>query len=64
MAPALALSSLDGSITAAIFPFRMAIDASSYLLLAVIAVVVGTLASLAGLRRAVGVDPALAFGGA
>ncbi len=47
-----------------LFPFRMAIDGSSYLLLAVIAIVVGTLASLAGLRRAVGVDPALAFGGA
>jgi putative ABC transport system permease protein len=46
------------------FPFRMSITASSYLLLAVIAIVVGTLASLAGLRRAVGVDPALAFGGA
>jgi putative ABC transport system permease protein len=29
-----------------------------------VAVVVGLLASLAGLRRAVGVDPALAFGGA
>jgi putative ABC transport system permease protein len=41
----------------------MSIDASSYGLLAVIAVVVGTLASLAGLRRAIGVDPALAFGG-
>lgn len=51
-------------LLAPLFPFRMAIDASTYLLLAVIAVVVGTLASLAGLRRAVAVDPALAFGGA
>ena len=51
-------------LLAPLFPFRMAVDASSYVLLAVIAVVVGTLASLAGLRRAVGVDPALAFGGA
>jgi putative ABC transport system permease protein len=51
-------------LLAPLFPFRMSIDASSYVLLAIIAVVVGTLASLAGLRRAVGVDPALAFGGA
>jgi putative ABC transport system permease protein len=51
-------------LLAPLFPFRMSIDSSSYVLLAVIAVVVGTLASLAGLRRAVGVDPALAFGGA
>ena len=51
-------------LLAPLFPFRMAIDASSYVLLAVLAVVVGTLASVAGLRRAVGVDPALAFGGA
>jgi len=51
-------------LLAPLFPFRMSIDASSYVLLAVIAIVIGTLASLAGLRRAVGVDPALAFGGA
>jgi putative ABC transport system permease protein len=40
------------------------ISAGAYTLLPIIAVVVGLLASLAGLRRAVGVDPALAFGGA
>jgi putative ABC transport system permease protein len=51
------------ALLAPLFPFRMSIDTSSYVLLAVIAVVVGTLASLAGLRRAIGVDPALAFGG-
>jgi putative ABC transport system permease protein len=51
-------------LLAPLFPFRMAIGVSSYVLLAVLAIVVGTLASLAGLRRAVGVDPALAFGGA
>jgi len=51
-------------LLAPLFPFRMSVDASSYIFLAVIAVVVGTLASLAGLRRAVAVDPALAFGGA
>jgi putative ABC transport system permease protein len=51
-------------LLAPLFPFRMSVDTSSYVFLAVIAVVVGTLASLAGLRRAVAVDPALAFGGA
>jgi putative ABC transport system permease protein len=40
------------------------IAASAYVLLAVVAVVVGLVASLAGLRRAIGVDPAIAFGGA
>jgi putative ABC transport system permease protein len=40
------------------------ISRGAYLFLPVIAVLVGVLASLAGLRRAVGVDPALAFGGA
>ena len=38
------------------------ISAGSYAALAGIAVIVGVLASLVGLRRAVGVDPALAFG--
>jgi putative ABC transport system permease protein len=51
-------------VLAPLIPFRMAIGGSTYLLLGIIAVVVGTLASLAGLRRAIGVDPALAFGGA
>jgi putative ABC transport system permease protein len=40
------------------------ISRGAYLFLPVVAVLVGVLASLAGLRRAVGVDPALAFGGA
>jgi putative ABC transport system permease protein len=40
------------------------ISMSAYVVLPIVAVVVGLLASLAGLRRAVGVDPALAFGGA
>ncbi len=39
------------------------ISRGAYLFLPVVAVLVGVLASLAGLRRAVGVDPALAFGG-
>jgi putative ABC transport system permease protein len=40
------------------------ISVGAYTLLPIVAVIVGLLASLAGLRRAVGVDPALAFGGA
>ncbi len=46
------------------FPFRIVIPGSAYVLLAVIAIVVGMISSLAGLRRAIGVDPAIAFGGA
>ena len=49
---------------AASFPFPVEIPGGAYLRLLVVAVVVGTLASVAGLRRAVGVDPALAFTGA
>jgi putative ABC transport system permease protein len=44
------------------FPFDVEITFRSYVTLPLIAVVVGLLASLAGLRRAVAVDPALAFG--
>jgi putative ABC transport system permease protein len=35
----------------------------SFLLLPAIAVAIGLVASLAGLRRAVSIDPAVAFGG-
>lgn len=49
---------------AASFPFPVQIPSGAYLRLLVVAIVVGTLASVAGLRRAVGVDPALAFTGA
>ena len=41
----------------------VAIPDSAYVLLPVIAVVVGLVSSLVALRRAVTVDPALAFGG-
>jgi putative ABC transport system permease protein len=40
------------------------IPASAYIALPIVAVAVGLIASLFGLRRAVMVDPALAFGGA
>ncbi len=39
------------------------VPASAYIALPIVAVVVGLVASLFGLRRAVTVDPALAFGG-
>jgi len=44
------------------FPFQIDIAPRSYLVLPVVAIVVGLAASLAGLRKAVSVDPALAFG--
>jgi putative ABC transport system permease protein len=43
---------------------RVEIPGAAYLLLPIVAIIVGLVASLAGLRRAIGVDPALAFGGA
>jgi putative ABC transport system permease protein len=46
-----------------LFPMRVVVPTSAFVALPVIAVVVGLLASVAGLHRAVSVDPALAFGG-
>ena len=46
------------------FPLPIAIGSSAYLALPLVAVVVGVVASLAAIRRAVSVDPALAFSGA
>jgi putative ABC transport system permease protein len=46
-----------------LFPMIVAVPTGAYLALPVVAVVIGLLASVAGLRRAVAVDPALAFGG-
>jgi putative ABC transport system permease protein len=46
-----------------IFPLPITYTLSAYAALPVIAVVVGVLASLAGVRRAVRTDPALAFAG-
>ncbi|MEY2431602.1 MAG: putative transport system permease protein [Acidimicrobiaceae bacterium] len=45
------------------FPFAVRITRTAYVGLVVVAIVVGLLGSGAGLRRAVKVDPALAFGG-
>lgn len=57
---ALVLSALLGPL----MPMQVEVPASAYVLLPIVAVVVGLLASIAGLRRAISVDPALAFGGA
>ncbi len=45
------------------FPFSIRISTGTLLLLPAVAVLIGLVASVAGLRRALRVDPALAFGG-
>jgi putative ABC transport system permease protein len=51
------------TLLAPVFPILVVIPLWSVLLLPLLAIVLGLLASTAGLRRAVGVEPALAFGG-
>jgi putative ABC transport system permease protein len=46
------------------FPFAVEIPIAAYIQLISVALIVGGIASLAGLRRIVRIDPALAFGGA
>jgi putative ABC transport system permease protein len=41
----------------------ISIPASAYIVLPIVAIIVGLVSSLVALRRAVTVDPALAFGG-
>ncbi len=50
-------------LLAPLFPLLVVVPASAYISLPLVATGVGLLASLAGFRRAVAVDPALAFGG-
>jgi putative ABC transport system permease protein len=61
------LASLVGIVAAQLmlplFPIAFEIPGTARMLLPVIGVVVGLLASAAGLKKAVGVEPALAFGG-
>ncbi|TMK56768.1 MAG: ABC transporter permease [Actinobacteria bacterium] len=62
---ALAAAAVAAALSAVLSPaltLRVEISTTAYVLLPVIAVIVGLLASLVGLRRAVSVDPALAFG--
>jgi putative ABC transport system permease protein len=46
-----------------LFPMQVIVPVQAFVALPVVAVVIGLIASAAGLRRAVAVDPALAFGG-
>lgn len=46
-----------------LFPMQVIVPTEAFVALPVIAVVIGLLASATGLRRAVAVDPAIAFGG-
>ncbi|CAM4316962.1 FtsX-like permease family protein [Mycobacterium basiliense] len=50
-------------LLAPLFPMIVAVPVGAYLALPVVAIGIGLLASLAGLKRVVTVDPALAFGG-
>lgn len=45
------------------FPMRVEVPTSAFVLLPFVGVLIGLLASVAGIRRAVVIDPALAFGG-
>ncbi len=47
-----------------LFSFPVTVPLDAYLRLPVVAIVVGTLASVAGIRKITRIDPALAFGGA
>ena len=60
---AAALGAILSQVLAPFFPITVAVPMRGYLALPGIAIAIGLLASLAGLRRAVTVDPALAFGG-
>jgi putative ABC transport system permease protein len=57
------VSVILAQLLAPLFPMTVVVPMSAYVALPVIAVVIGLLASVAGLRRAVAVDSALAFGG-
>jgi putative ABC transport system permease protein len=60
---AAALGVVLAQLLAPLFPMIVAVPIGAYLLLPVVAIAIGLLASLAGLKRVVAVDPALAFGG-
>lgn len=58
-----ALGGVLALVLGPLFPMLVAVTASAFALLLLTAVAIGLLASLAGLRHAVAVDPVLAFGG-
>ncbi len=57
------LGSVLSVLIGPLFPIRVIVPMAAFLLLPVLAVIIGLLASVAGVRRAVTVDPAAAFGG-
>jgi len=57
------LGSVIGTLLTPVFPMLVSLELQAHLLLPFVAVLVGLAASLVGLRRVVGTDPALAFGG-
>ncbi len=59
---AAAMAAAIANLLAPLMPLPSVIPASAFAALPAVAVGVGLLASLAGLRRAIAVDPALAFG--
>ncbi len=61
---ATAVGAVIGLLLGPVFPMRVTITPRDVLMMPVVAVVIGLIAGLLGLRRAVRVDPALAFGGA
>jgi putative ABC transport system permease protein len=61
---AAAVGAVVATVIAPKFPLPVVVPGSAYLLLPVAAVLVGLVASGFGLRRAVSIDPALAFGSA
>jgi putative ABC transport system permease protein len=52
-----------GYLLAPLMPMVVSIPSSTFYVLPIVAVIVGLISSVSGLRRAVRVDPALAFGG-
>lgn len=58
-----AIGVLLAMVLGPMFPMRVDVPAGAYLLLPVVAITIGLIASLAGMRRAVTIDPAMAFGG-
>ena len=60
---AAALGGAVAVVLGPLFPMLVSVTGEAFLLLLATAVLIGLLASLAGLRHAIGVDPVLAFGG-
>jgi putative ABC transport system permease protein len=60
---AAAVAIILGYLLAPTMPMTVSIPTSTFYVLPIVAVIVGLISSVSGLRRAVHVDPALAFGG-